>query len=371
MRRKVNSRVIVDVLNFLIAGTSFSVIVLSFLLLFIRDKKTSNYLMFIMVFLYPCNILSDQRIGLYTVYPVFSCINYPLEYFIGALLFYNFSVVLEDGVRVKPWAFLLFLPGIISLVMLLPYYFADPGMKTGTVWFDSISNGFLRNAYPVMMHGALIWVNICIILFLIRFRLIAGNNFFKLARYFKILYIYSLLWMIPMILWVTFNFLHNDIVYKLVTLSANCLCIFAFFIAVRNPDILKIYQEEIRAAKYKKTKIRGMDVQSVAARMNELMKYDKIYSDEDLDLQKLSGLLDINPHQLSEIFNIELKTSFKTYLNKYRIDAAKQMLLEDDEISILRIAFLCGFKSKSAFNAAFSKISGYTPSDFRESYLKK
>jgi AraC-like DNA-binding protein len=60
---------------------------------------------------------------------------------------------------------------------------------------------------------------------------------------------------------------------------------------------------------------------------------------------------------------------FQEFLNSYRIKAAESMLLDPaaGDRSILEIAYEAGFNSKSAFNAAFRRHRGMTPSDFRKS----
>jgi AraC-like DNA-binding protein len=52
----------------------------------------------------------------------------------------------------------------------------------------------------------------------------------------------------------------------------------------------------------------------------------------------------------------------------YRIEEAKKLVLsENHDITIEELAEKVGYNSKSAFNKAFKKHTGQTPSQFKES----
>jgi AraC-like DNA-binding protein len=59
--------------------------------------------------------------------------------------------------------------------------------------------------------------------------------------------------------------------------------------------------------------------------------------------------------------------NFFNFVNKYRVEEAKLLLLNSkkEHYSILGIANEAGFSSKSAFNTTFKKVTGQTPSDFK------
>lgn len=94
---------------------------------------------------------------------------------------------------------------------------------------------------------------------------------------------------------------------------------------------------------------------------------DAIYKRSDLSLRALSEILNENPHYVSQIISQELNTTFYELVNRHRVEAAKRLLRERPDESVLSIAMDVGFNSKSAFHAAFRRCTGGTPSDFRES----
>jgi AraC-like DNA-binding protein len=103
-------------------------------------------------------------------------------------------------------------------------------------------------------------------------------------------------------------------------------------------------------------------------RLRSRMIADKPYLDGALTLQKLAQTIGISPNHLSQAINENLNQSFLDFVNSYRVDEAKRRLLDPafGHYSILAIAEEVGFNSKSAFNTAFKKFAGKTPSEFRK-----
>jgi len=102
--------------------------------------------------------------------------------------------------------------------------------------------------------------------------------------------------------------------------------------------------------------------------LKELMEEKKVYRSEGLSLKTLSRRLSLPERHLSQLINDKLNKSFFDLVNYYRVEEAKQMLLEEEEEkrNILDIAFEVGFNTKSAFNRAFKKHTNMAPSQFRE-----
>jgi AraC-like DNA-binding protein len=97
----------------------------------------------------------------------------------------------------------------------------------------------------------------------------------------------------------------------------------------------------------------------------------KLYANEDLSLSSLAAELGISTHQLSELVNSRLGLGFSRYVRERRVAAAKQLLVAAPSQSILSVSLDTGFRSQSAFYAAFKEITGQSPGDFREAALRK
>ena len=103
-------------------------------------------------------------------------------------------------------------------------------------------------------------------------------------------------------------------------------------------------------------------------RLLDLMNTEKPYMDGELTLQKLAKALAVSPHHLSQTINEQLNQNFIDFINAYRIEEAKRMLVDPAKkhYSILAVSEGVGFNSKSAFNTAFKKHVNMTPSEFRK-----
>jgi len=139
---------------------------------------------------------------------------------------------------------------------------------------------------------------------------------------------------------------------------------------VANPDLIGDLSEAARA-KYGASTLGGIDVQAILRKLAELMSTRKLYANEDLSLASLAAELGISTHQLSELVNSRLGVGFSRYVRERRVEAAKQILIAAPSQSILSVSLDTGFRSQSAFYAAFKEISGQSPGDFRESALRK
>jgi len=110
------------------------------------------------------------------------------------------------------------------------------------------------------------------------------------------------------------------------------------------------------------------DIAILKQQLINLMMDQKPYLDSELNLVKLADLLSISSHQLSYVINTGFNENFFQYINKYRVEKAKDLLLssEKNNLTILAIAFESGFNSKTSFNTTFKKITNKTPSEFKK-----
>jgi AraC-like DNA-binding protein len=91
-----------------------------------------------------------------------------------------------------------------------------------------------------------------------------------------------------------------------------------------------------------------------------------LFQDNELSLAKLSQASGLNVHLASKAINECSGGNFYDWVNLYRVEKAKSILLESD-IQVSRVCFDVGFNSKSTFYAAFKKVTGQTPGAYRKS----
>lgn len=104
------------------------------------------------------------------------------------------------------------------------------------------------------------------------------------------------------------------------------------------------------------------------AAFEKFIKQDKNYLDSNLSLELTAENLGINKSHLSRIINSELGKSFSDYVNELRVEKAKSYLAnpEFSNYTLVAIGLEAGFNSKTAFNDAFKKFTGMTPSEFKK-----
>lgn len=124
-------------------------------------------------------------------------------------------------------------------------------------------------------------------------------------------------------------------------------------------------QESTR--KYQKSPLPADRSQIYADQLNQLMTRQERYRDGQLTLPQVANELAIAPHALSQVLNQTLGVSFYDYINGHRVGAVKQALVDPRKrhLTILALAFEAGFESKAAFNNAFKKQTGLTPTQYR------
>jgi ligand-binding sensor domain-containing protein/AraC-like DNA-binding protein len=122
--------------------------------------------------------------------------------------------------------------------------------------------------------------------------------------------------------------------------------------------------------KYSTVAMDGERMEKALAELHTLMEEEKAYLDPDLTLKKLAQRLKIHNNHLSRIINERFEMSFNNYVNRYRIEEAKERLADPAERNrnILEIMYDVGFYSKSTFNTAFKKFTGMSPSEYRRKH---
>lgn len=107
-----------------------------------------------------------------------------------------------------------------------------------------------------------------------------------------------------------------------------------------------------------------------AAELKQLMQVKQPWLNPRLAIHDLARSLEIPPHHLSKIISMNFHSSFFEFVNAYRVEEFKHKVSSGEykNLTILAIAFECGFNSKSAFNRIFKESTGITPGDFLKNH---
>lgn len=147
------------------------------------------------------------------------------------------------------------------------------------------------------------------------------------------------------------------------------------YLGLRQPEIFSDTPElppdpapEEEEKKYKRSGLTTERAHVLHKRLIDLMETQRPFTDSSLKLNRLARLAAMSPNHLSQVINELRQQNFYDFVNGYRIEEAKRMILDPSQphATMLSIAYAVGFNSKSAFNTAFKKHTGTTPSQFRK-----
>ncbi len=106
-------------------------------------------------------------------------------------------------------------------------------------------------------------------------------------------------------------------------------------------------------------------------KINRAVSYIRENYTCDISREGLAASLDISPNHLGKFFKIHTGKKINEYINELRIHDAAMRLREQDQETIINIAFSVGFESLSTFNRTFLKIMGITPSEYKDGGAKE
>ena len=129
-------------------------------------------------------------------------------------------------------------------------------------------------------------------------------------------------------------------------------------------EISEIFSEPIETIKPKR--LSEEQIVQLSARLDVLMKDDKIFLDNEINLATVADKLRISIHDASYLINEVTGSNFYNFINRFRVEEAKKLLTsaKSDKLNMLGIAFESGFNSKTTFNTAFKKLVGISPSEY-------
>lgn len=102
----------------------------------------------------------------------------------------------------------------------------------------------------------------------------------------------------------------------------------------------------------------------------DLLKQEQLYTFEyGITLSLAARKLQVPARQLSNAINLHYGASFSVLLNDQRIEHAKSLLISMPELPVTEIIAQAGFASKSNFHKEFLRVTGTTPTLYREQKL--
>lgn len=364
-------------------------------LLFARyiKKKNVSDLFLALILLIVCYQQTCYTVGFMGWYNVFrnTKINYfliPLGIAIAPLIYFYVKAITTSNFTFKKKDFIHFIPAITLILYRFSIYFYD-SLQPG---FNDTQNGILKLSVdePIVLP-LLVFVSFAQMLLYLAFTFQLFYNYRKrIKAYFSNTYKLELNWILSFLIAFTALFLYSslqDIIGSLI-IELNYeqrwwlnifMAIVVLFVGIKGyfTDTTKLNKlsfsfspnpESIPQVKKEEEKVSAEDIE----KLKSYMELEKPYLNPDLNLSDLSDELQINRAELSKIINSGFNKNFNDFINEYRVNTFKEKLNlgEHKQLSLLGIAYDCGFNSKATFNRVFKKITQISPTEFLNSITK-
>jgi len=103
---------------------------------------------------------------------------------------------------------------------------------------------------------------------------------------------------------------------------------------------------------------------------NDIVDYISYHACENIRVPEIAAYFGYNEKYLSTLFKAQSGISLKQFMLRAKMDVAKAELTDTNH-SISQIAYNVGFNDTHNFTNSFKKITGLSPSAYRESYAKR
>ena len=367
-----------------IVGSSY---LLSFLLFFhpLQQNVKANRWLGFFVFIIGCAFISTYMIKTETTISnnfLFKCLS-SLQFLLTPSLYISILYFVKPTKAFRKVDWLHFLPFIIYAGIENIWKFRENSISMFSLFDINKEVSFLaRDILPFLTLFYLIKSYKALVKHKANLKLISSAinqiNLDWLSQFLFILSLTVIIWMndalfeLPFLTQAT-PFVYTASIFFLAYFSIKQKTIFAF----KEKDIKEISDildskkdvialSAVAKEKSKLKRLSAEQLSNLSAQLYSLMENDKLFLENDLNLPTVAEKLGISIHETSFLINETTEDNFYTFINKYRVEEAKKLLISSKikELNILGIAFASGFNAKTTFNITFRKIVGISPSQY-------
>ncbi len=367
--------------------------IFAFLLLvrYFKKKHISALILSLLIFITGYHRTS-YTIGFMDWYDTFrnTKINYwliALSLAIGPLLYFYIKSITTSNFKFRKKDFLHFIPVCLYIVYKISIFIYDAAQPG----FEDTQNGYLKVFLDEKYVGPLIGVveNLQMLLYLAFTIQLYYVYRKKIQHFFSNTYSLELNWIRNFLFIYSFLFLYSlfqGVIGSVITeLHWTQRWWYHFFTAVAIiyigikgyfTDTSKLNNLNFSVSVKETTSTLSTELSSDVIgnkkKIKEFMAEEKPFLNPDLNLTQLSQMLKIPASIISETINSGFDKNFNDFVNSYRVKEVQKMLKEgkQQQLSLLGIAYECGFNSKATFNRVFKKLTNTSPSQYSASQNK-
>jgi len=345
----------------------------------IKNKKTTyDYLFSAIMFCLGTLQLLDGLLvaGKLRDYPFLVFWYLPFLAMIAPLFYLSFKSANDDSFRFRIADYFHLLIGVVPVPFLIPLSMLDADTKMSFVMqtLNFSNNDPLFRLYSGLFLAIILsiigyqvyFVREC--LFMLNMKLIREK---RVSPYLIIIILINFpleIAFLGTVIAMSFINYSGNIFFSIIqtmTALSFVLTLVVFIMEKKGINFFRLLHIEIENRRYEVSRIRGLDVEELLSRICSLVEDEKIFCDESLSVNSMAQRLGIEPYQLSQIINEHFNLNFNYFINKYRIEEAKRILLAEKERTITSVAYAVGFNSASVFYEWFKRIVGISPKNFR------
>ena len=102
----------------------------------------------------------------------------------------------------------------------------------------------------------------------------------------------------------------------------------------------------------------------------EMYAFVEAHYQEDISMQDAAAALRYSDAYFCKLFKQCFKVNFSAYLNEYRVNRARQLML-DPRLNMKDIGAAVGYSDANYFTRVFKRLTGQTPSEYRMAAAEK
>ncbi|HSH50785.1 MAG TPA: helix-turn-helix domain-containing protein [Bacteroidales bacterium] len=344
-----------------------------------RENTTANKLLGILMIIFSLDLLNGAAYltGIIKHFPWTSGFSNSFPYLYGPMIFLYVKILTEGENKFRNSYWFHFIPFIIVQVYGLFFFYFE-----GSEYQLSLLNFKTAPPWHIKLIGNLIPVHGIIYMVLTVVESYRYNR--KIKQSFSNIDKINLAWIrhfvagavvvwLIVVLAYLLNFVYGDELQAnvLIYITLTFLLYSLGYKSLQQPQVSFEVPEingEKKSTRYKKSGLDENVANEILNSLDKLFEDEKRYLNSRLSLSELAEKLNVSTHNLSEVINTKLNKNFYDFINSYRIKEVINMLNDAkySNYSLLAIGYEAGFSSKSAYYSAFKKVTGSTPSQYKE-----